>query len=179
MCGGRAVLCLLCMLHVWSVMSWCSHGICGSLLHFTAQFSTISIVYHISNAFPSFARSHSLTLGRSRSRIHWMVFYNMFPPRRRLVPFLCIHSVYLFSFYILRIFLATTLPNSFASYFLCPINLASFLSTYFLFFSLFVLFSCSPSKIHIVPDVAAVSITFPSIFFLLFGLFSFIIYIYE
>lgn len=41
-------------------MFWCSHGICGSLLHFTAQFSTISIVYHISNAFSlTFTHSHS------------------------------------------------------------------------------------------------------------------------
>lgn len=99
-------------------------SICGSLLHFTAQFSTISIVYHISNGFFLFFSLYVRTP------------YYIFPPRRRLASisfsfcchiFMCTGYMHIFGlsvlFYFFQIF-NTTLFFIDILFHLCTINSA-------------------------------------------------------
>lgn len=99
--------------HVWSVISWCSHSICGSLLHFIAQFSTISIVYHISSVFSHF------TMRTSHRFICFHLVVALFH--------FCLHIRFGFvrrHFFLFSFRLSQFLSQRFR---LRPINLASFL----------------------------------------------------
>lgn len=98
---GRACVCVwACVCVTCSMIGYVlmrASSICGSLLHFTAQFSTISIVYHISKRFSCAHILYSLC-----TKNHHIICFH-FVVASFLFPCIYIFSLSL-SFYFLHIF---------------------------------------------------------------------------